>query len=109
MPYALKLTGRIISYQASRLTLRGFLTTLVSLLLVTYVGLMAFTMNYAVVHAQYAEAAHDEEARVGTVETQYFALLNQVNAMDPSALGYVKPHDMRFAIVPSAPTVADAR
>lgn len=103
------LAGRIVSYQLSRFTLRGSLLTLVSLLLVSYVGLMAFTMNYAVVHAQYAEAAHDEEARIGGVEAQYFALLDQVNAVDPAALGYVKPKDTLFAIAPSAPTVADAR
>jgi len=105
----LKLAGRIVSYQLSRCSLRGSLLTLVSFLLISYVGLMAFTMNYAVAHTQYAEAVRDEEARLGGIEARYFALLDEVNAVDPSSLGYVKPAELRFAIAPAAQTVADAR
>jgi hypothetical protein len=109
MRNSLSLAGRIARYQLSRATLRGSLLTLVSLLLVTYVGLVAFTMSYAVVHAQLADAAHDEEARVGQLEARYFDLVAEVNAVDPAALGYQKPAERRFALVPAAPAVADAR
>lgn len=81
---------------------------MVGVLIVAYVGLMAFTMSFAVIHTQYAEQARDAEAQVGTLETQYFNAIARVDALDPAALGYVTPASRQFAVIPAAPAVATA-
>ena len=85
------------------------LSGLVGLLAVAYMALMAFTMTYAVIHTQYAEQARDAEAQVGTLETQYFNAISQIDHTDPVSLGYVQPTSPQFAVVPNAPTVAVAQ
>jgi hypothetical protein len=102
------LKRRIIS-RISRTSALGGLSSLVGGLLVTYVGLMAFTMSYAVVHTQYAQQARDESGRIGNLEANYFTALAKVDSVDPTALGYKKPATRLFATLPSATAVATAQ
>jgi len=82
----------------ARISFTRALTVLVLLLLVSYVGLIAFVMSYGAVETETAQAVRDSSAQVSTLEGQYLAASAKLSVLNPSTIGYATPSDKSFVI-----------
>lgn len=72
------------------------LSVVVGVLLITYVGLLAFIMTYGAIQMQSAEALRDTRAHVATLDTKYFNMIASINQTDPTTLGFVKQRNIAY-------------
>lgn len=71
---------------------------------VTYIGLIAVVMSYAVLTVEYSQSVKNEEATVAVLEAQYLATLSRIENTNYLAAGYAKPTMKTF--VPAASVTA---
>lgn len=77
---------------------------IVTVLSVTYVGLIAVIMSYATLTIEFSQSVRNNEAVVAVLESRYLADVARIAAMDYAAAGYVLPVAKTF--VPSKSTTA---
>jgi hypothetical protein len=77
------------------------LMALVAVLVVSYIGLIAFVMSYAAVETDTAQSVRDESAQVSTLEVEYLDRSAALSIVDPSSLGYVTPRAKSFVAGPA--------
>jgi len=61
------------------------------LLVVTYIGLIAFVMSYAAIETELAQSVRDASAQVSVLEVAYFNKTAELGAVNPVQLGYSAP------------------
>jgi hypothetical protein len=64
---------------------------IVATLLVTYIGLIAVVMSYAVLTVEYTQSVRNDESTVALLESQYLAAVARITSTDYAAAGYAKP------------------
>lgn len=82
------------------------LSFIAGVLLVSYLALIATIMVYGTLQMQFAERVRDTSAQVGVLESQYLALITQINKTDPSSLGFTKPVSIAYVTNTTQPTVS---
>lgn len=78
-------------------------TTVVMLL--AYIGLLAFVMSYGVVSMRSAQIVQDTRARISTLETSYLNKISEINYMQPQTFGFEKPIHIGY-VVDTLPAVS---
>ncbi len=63
----------------------------VAVLAVTYIGLIAVVMSYAVLTVGFSQSVRNDEATVATLESQYLTTVAQITNTDYTTAGYAKP------------------
>ncbi len=63
----------------------------VAVLAITYIGLIAVVMSYAVLTVEFSQSVRNDEATVATLESQYLTAIARITATDYAAAGYTKP------------------
>jgi hypothetical protein len=64
---------------------------LIAVLALTYIGLIAVVMNYAALTVTFSQSVTNDEATVGTLESQYLASVANITNANYVALGYAPP------------------
>ncbi len=82
--------------KVAHIPLIPILSVVVGILLITYVGLLAFIMTYGAIQMQSAEALRDTRAHVATLDTKYFNMIASINQTDPATLGFVKQRNIAY-------------
>lgn len=84
----------------------SILSFIAGTLLVSYLALIAFIMAYGTLQMQFAERVRDTSAQVGTLESQYLALVTQINETNPATLGFTKPTSIAYVTDTTQPMVS---
>jgi hypothetical protein len=74
----------------------------VTILAVTYFGLIAAVMSYAALTVEFSQSVRNNEASVAALEGQYLAAVARITATDYAAEGYVSPTVKIFVRAKSA-------
>ncbi len=74
----------------------------VAVLAVTYIGLIAVVMSYAVLTVEFSQSVRNDEATVATLESQYLTAVAQITDTNYVAAGYAKPIAKIFVPTQSA-------
>jgi uncharacterized membrane protein len=75
----------------SRFSPVQWLSGVVVLLIVAYIGLIAFVMSYAAIETELAQSVRDSSAQVSVLEIAYLGKTASLAALDPAQLGYNAP------------------
>lgn len=65
-------------------------------LLSVYMVLMVSTVIFAAVETKLSSVIHKTRTDIGMIETKYYDEISRVNAIDPGAMGYVKPKQVVY-------------
>ncbi|MHB1769959.1 MAG: hypothetical protein ACYCPH_02690 [Minisyncoccota bacterium] len=68
----------------------------VAVLAVTYIGLIAVVMSYAVLTVEFSQSVRNDEATVAMLESKYLATMTQITSTNYIAAGYAKPIAQAF-------------
>jgi hypothetical protein len=74
----------------------------VAVLAITYIGLIAVVMSYAVLTVEFSQSVRNDEATVATLESQYLTAVAQITDTNYVAAGYAKPIAKIFVPTQSA-------
>ncbi len=74
-------------------------------MLLVYIGLLAFVMSYGVVSMRSAQIVQDTRARISTLETSYLSKISEINYMQPQASGFERPIHVGY-VVDTLPAVS---
>lgn len=78
-------------YSSFSFSLLPFCSGAVAVLFVTYIGLIAAVMSYAVLTVEFSQSVRDDESKIAALESEYLARVTHVMNMDYHAAGYTKP------------------
>lgn len=71
-----------------------------------YLALVIVTVSLAAYQTDLAVLVHETEGDIGMLETEYYAMVEQVDGTDPSAIGLVKPAKVTYAMKATAPSLS---
>lgn len=66
-------------------------TGAVIILLVTYIGIIAVVMSYAVFTVEFSQSVRNDEATVAVLESRYLSTISRITGTDYVMAGYSKP------------------
>ena len=73
-----------------------FCIGIVTVLLVTYIGLIATVMSYAALTVEFSQSVRNNESSVAVLEGRYLATVERITTTDYSAEGYTLPVEKIF-------------
>ena len=79
------------------------LSAMVGALIAVYVALMVTTIVFASLQTHLAQEVQQKQMAIGKLESDYYAQVAQLGAMDPKSLGYVKPTRVTYLTQASLP------
>ncbi len=72
------------------------MTLACGVLTLSYITLVVTTVFFATWQTTAVSAVRDNESKIATLEAQYYATMNHINAMNPSSMGFVMPKDVEY-------------
>ncbi len=71
-----------------------------------YLALVIVTVSLATYQTDLAVLVHETEGDIGELETQYYAMVEQVDDTNPASVGLVKPSKVTYAVKAAAPSLS---
>lgn len=94
---------KAIAITLARPRLIPTLSATVGILIAAYVGLMITTIVLASLQTHLAQEVQQKQMAIGKLESNYYAQVAQLNAVNPQSLGYVKPTHVTYLTQASLP------
>lgn len=74
-----------------RFSVLSICSSVVAVLMVSYIGLVAVVMSYAALTVEFSQSVRNDESTVAVLESEYLADAARIASTDYSAAGYAKP------------------
>ena len=84
------------------------LTILCGALGASYVGLVIMTILFATWQTQEVSTMRSTESAISLLESSYYTEVAKLDAVNPSSLGFVTPHDTRYVSAVTDPNLTFA-
>jgi len=89
--------------------LNVYLALIAGALIAAYVVVMVITILLAALETQLSQNIETKQMAIQKLESSYFASINQLDAADPAALGYVTPKHVAYVEAADAPGLSFAK
>ncbi len=93
---------------AARLRPIPLLSLFAGLLAAAYVALMVATVLFATLQTQLAQEVQQKHMQIASLERAYYGKVAELEATDPSTLGFVMPKNVRYVSAAPLPNLTFA-